>query len=293
MAPLYWSGELDAQATAELDRHLESCSECAHALEFERRGDQLLQSATASVQTDPAPVVARVRAQIEAESGSGRRWRSPWQWAPLLAASAAAVALLALFIAPRVKPRTNTPVEARAVTPAVNVLADAADDHNDEVVEHLQREWLYSASEIRKLVQEGTGSSAVLTELTPDGYHIERARICELGMKNYLHLVYSDGAHEISMFVRQQEGEQIAGADRGNVNGIPVVGDSYQKLQVAAFQSPRYTVVVVSDQPMNATVDLARKAAGAVRNSDKTSKHAGSSHLLAQVEVRSNVRKTA
>lgn len=289
MAPLYWSGELDAQATAELDRHLQSCSACAHAMELERHGDELIQQAAAAEQIDAAPVLARVRAQIAAESPSvSRRWR----WAPLVAASAAAVFLFTFFLLPRQNNSSIPTIQARPATPAVNILADAADDHHDEVVDHLQREWLYSASEIRKLVQEGTGNSAVLTQLTPDGYHIERARICELGMKNYLHLVYSDGTHEVSMFVRQQEGEQLAGAERDTVNGTPVLGDSYQKLQVAAFQSPRYTVVVVSDQPMNATVDFARKAAGAVKASDKTSKHAVPSRLLAQAQELA-VRKTA
>jgi hypothetical protein len=147
----------------------------------------------------------------------------------------------------------------------LNILADAADDHHDEVVEHFQREWLYGGSEIRKLVQEKAGNAAVVTELAPQGYHIDRARICELGMRNYLHLVYSDGEHEVSMFVRQQDGEQLAGAEREKVNGMPLVADSYQKLQVAAFQSPRYTVVVVSDQPMDATLGFARKAVGEIR----------------------------
>lgn len=283
MAPLYWSGELDAQATAELDRHLESCSNCAHTMELDRHGDEVLQQAAASVEVDVAPVLARVRAQIAAESPAARRrWRGTLRWVPLVAASAAAIFLFSFFVLPHGNNSSTPPVQARSATPPVNILADAADDHHDEVVDHLQREWLYSAAEIRKLVQEGTGSSAVLTELTPDGYHIERARICELGTKNYLHLVYSDGSHEVSMFVRQQDGEQLAGAERGDVNGTPVLGDSYQKLQVAAFQSPHYTVVVVSDQPMNSTVDLARKAAGAVKAADKTSKHAVPTRLLAQ-----------
>jgi anti-sigma factor RsiW len=292
MAPLYWSGELDAQATAELDRHLQSCSVCAHAMELERHGDELIQQAAASEQVNAAPVLARVRAQIAAESPStGLRWRSPWRWAALVAATAAA-ALFVFILMPRNINSSTPPVQVQKVAPAVNILADAADDHHDEVVEHLQREWLYSTSEIRKLVQEGTGSSTVLTELTPDGYHVERARICELGHKNYLHLVYSDGTHEVSMFVRQQDGEQLAGAERDKVNGTPLLGDSYEKLQVAAFQSPRYTVVVVSDQPMNSTVDFARKAAGAVKTGDKTSKHGIPSRLVAQARE-SAVRKTA
>ena len=292
MAPLYWSGELDAQATAELDRHLQSCSVCAHAMELEGHGDELIQQAASSEHVDASAVLSRVRAQIAVESPSARlRWRSPWRWAPLVAATAAAAALFAFVLMPKNTSSPTAPIQTKA-TPAVNILADAADDHHDEVVEHLQREWLYSTSEIRKLVQEGTGSSTVLTELTPDGYHVERARICELGHKNYLHLVYSDGAHEVSMFVRQQDGEQLAGAERDKVNGTPLLGDSYQKLQVAAFQSPRYTVVVVSDQPMNSTVDFARKAAGAVKTGDKTSKHGIPSRLVAQARE-SAVRKTA
>ena len=259
LMPLYWSGELDAQAAAELDQHAVTCGECARRMAADKNTDEVLRASMQSEAVEEAAILTQVR-NVIAEKPHAWRWQ--WRWTVPLAATAALVITLLVF-SPK-QPAAQNP--SHPVTrQTVNILSDAADDHNDEVVQHFSREWLYGANEIKKLVADKAGSSDVVTEIAPPGYHVDRARICELGMRNYVHLVYSDGTHEVSMFVRQQDGEQLAGTERDKVNGEPVVADSYQKLQVAAFQSPDFTVVLVSDQPISEAIDFAKKAAGAVR----------------------------
>src|SRR5207237_1604691 len=147
---------------------------------------------------------------------------------------------------------------------SASIWADAADDHNEEVVKRAQRKWLYGTAEINALVAEKTGDAKLVAQLAPEHYHVDRMRICELAMRTYLHLVYSDGRHEVSFFLRRRGGEELSGPKLAEANGRAVEGESVEKLQIAGFHSQSYTVLVVSEQPRQQTLDFASPAANSV-----------------------------
>ena len=51
------------------------------------------------------------------------------------------------------------------------------------------------------------GDPTVAERVAPVGYHLIGARVCLLHGKRYMHLDYSDGSKEISLFVRHQESD--------------------------------------------------------------------------------------
>src|SRR5207237_9893867 len=128
---------------------------------------------------------------------------------------------------------------------SASIRADAADDYIEGGVKRAQRTWLYGTSEINAMVAEKTGEAKLVAQLAPEHYHIDRMRICELAMRTYLHLVYTDGRHEISFFLRRRGGEQLTGPTLAAGNGRAVEGEGVGKLQVAVFQSQDYTVLFV------------------------------------------------
>jgi hypothetical protein len=102
------------------------------------------------------------------------------------------------------------------------IFTDAARDHHAEVVDRAARRWKTSASDVNVLFARFGRSGP--PELS--GYRLLRAKICGLAGKRVLHVVYSDGRAEYSLYltsgeapVRQdREGsENIAGFRKGLV----------------------------------------------------------------------------
>ena len=257
LAPLYWSGELEAQAMAEVELHLKECAACAHEMALQKQSDEMLHDTLLSEPVHDDELRGRVRAEIQQMP----RWLPSRLWLALGTAAAAVLLLVGIrFIyVPAVSDSLSTTGQVSA-----SIWADAADDHNEEVVKRAQRKWLYGTAEINAMVAEKTGDAKLVAQLAPEHYHIDRMRICELAMRTYLHLVYSDGRHEISFFLRRRGGEQLTGPTLAESNGRAVEGESVEKLQIAGFQSQRYTVLVVSEQPRQQTLDFASHAANSV-----------------------------
>ena len=257
LAPLYWSGELEAQAMAEVEQHLKECPACAREMATQEQCDEMLQETLLSEPVHDEELRRQVRAEIQ---------QAPW-WSPsrvwLAVGTAAATVLLFVGIRSVYLAGTSDSVSTAGQVSA-SIWVDAADDHNEEVVKRAQRKWLYGTAEISALVAEKTGDAKLVAQLAPEHYHIDRMRICELAMRTYLHLVYTDGRHEVSFFLRRRGGEQLGGPKLAESNGRAVEGESVEKLQIAGFQSQRYTVVVVSEQPRQQTLDFASHAADSV-----------------------------
>ena len=257
LAPLYWSGELEAQAMAEVEQHLKECAACAQEMALQKQSDEMLHDTLLSEPVHDDELRGRVRAEIQQTP----RWLPSRLWLALGTAAAAALLLVGIrFIyVPAASDSASTTGQVSA-----SIWADAADDHNEEVVKRAQRKWLYGTAEINAMVAEKTGDAKLVAQLAPEHYHIDRMRICDLAMRTYLHLVYTDGRHEISFFLRRRGGEQLTGPKLAESNGRAVEGESVEKLQIAGFQSQRYTVLVVSEQPRQQTLDFASHAANSV-----------------------------
>lgn len=130
-----------------------------------------------------------------------RRW--PWFGA---AAIAAALAVAAIWT-------TRLPREFR----------DAARDHQMEVVEHRSRHWRTDPADLRAVENEHPIA-------VPAGYRLKEAKTCGIAGKPVMHLVYTDGTRDVSVYIT------------GHATGGATVIDGQQ---VRPFHSGRETGLIV------------------------------------------------
>jgi len=144
------------------------------------------------------------------------------------------------------------------------VYAAVVHDHQVEVVERAHRPWVSDSAVIDLLAAKQGVSEGALAAIAPANYHLERAKLCPLDGSTYLHLVYSDGAHELSVFLHQGDLAPLPGATRGSANGRMLHTASVGHDYLAGFQSDRLTALVVTDQSAPAALDAARTVASAL-----------------------------
>lgn len=245
---LYLSGDLDPKTMAEIDLHLGVCANCALHWKERDRLDALLHEAVTGEEVDAAAVIERVRKEMRL---------SPQKSTALRYTVAAAAASLVLALAV-----TIILLRPSRTEPALYSLA--AEDHKAEVIDHAPREWVRDSGQIEQVLQRKVAVAGLVQTLEPEGYHIERAMVCPLANRQYVHLVYSNDAREVSFFVRQKDREQLHGKVVDHVNGIPVHADRARGLEVAGFQSTQLTILVVGSFPREETVRFAAHAASGV-----------------------------
>jgi len=253
LAPLYLSGELDRERAAAVDGHLRSCLPCMHELESQARLDTRMREAIAGEPVDTTAVELWIRARMATDSHgkvtaiSRRPSRRRW----LVAAMSAAAVLLLMAVGYRV---LMGPHLGR-------VYADAALDHQREVVEHEPRRWLSDRAAISALA-EGQGISAAAPFAISSGpYRLERARLCFLAGRVFFHAVYTDGTREFSVYFRVRGNDFLPGSPREMDNGLLVHSSIVGGEQVASFQTKTLTVVAVSDRYSGDALHAARLAA--------------------------------
>ena len=247
--PLYLSSELDATRMADFEVHVQTCAACARELEYARHCDELLRDACLEEPVDALGLRERVLNEIS-KSRPRRRFlfRRPVYTLPiaavLLLAIGAGIIYLSLYS-----------------SSSQTVYAAALDDHYSEVVKNPPiGGWRKTPEEIRAFVRQQLGDADFLDKLAPAGYHLTRARLCDLPDKAYVHLVYKNDAREISIYVRRKDVE-LPGATVETVNGCALHATAINKFEIAGFQSQRYTVLVVSDLPRAESLSIARNAA--------------------------------
>ena len=76
----YLDGELDASRSAEFERHLEDCRDCAKALEVEESLRSALQRSSLCERA-PASLRKKIRADLDAATAAPVAQRIPaWRW---------------------------------------------------------------------------------------------------------------------------------------------------------------------------------------------------------------------
>jgi hypothetical protein len=256
LAPLYLSAELDRERAAAFDAHLRTCPSCMQELEAQARLDARMREAIEAEQVDSTSIEGWIRARIAPEPRSNVTPISARQSPPerrswiVAAAGVAAVLLLAVLgyrglISAHVAP----------------VYADAAKDHQSEVVNQVPRQWLSDRAAISALAEgQGIAASAPFA-LSSGPYHIERARLCFLDHLIFLHVVYTDGTREFSVYFRVRGGQSLPGVPREIDNGRILHASTLGTEQVASLQTKSLTVMVVSDRYSGDALQVARLAA--------------------------------
>lgn len=224
LSALYLSGELEGGQRAQFEAHLAQCRSCAAELQRQAAVDARLRDAVSTELPDAAALQQLVRRRIGAEQR--RRFG-------VLAAAVVFAALLGYWA---LRPK---PVAPR--------YADAALDHRLEVMEHQPRRWRTDPAEIEKLA--GRFELPKVAALAPPGFHLEHAKMCGIEGKPALHLVYTDGRRELSMFVRA-----LSGGDK-TLRTVSVGAE-----HLAGFQTDRVEAIVATGGSSGECLEFARFA---------------------------------
>jgi anti-sigma factor RsiW len=241
LAPLYVSGELDAARTRAVHEHLDVCSKCRREIESAIELDERLRDELLSTPVESSAVEQRVRATIAAEPRPrfSRRLR--------IAVGIAAMLLLVLagFIALR----------GRAGAQPVEICSDAARDHLREIVRQEPRRWTSDRSGIDALSEHLGFSPAAVSKFTVPGYRLARGKLCRLDGRVSLHLVYSNGVQEFSLFLQPARDSHPAAG---------LYSADFGAEHAASIQSGQVRAVIVTGESNAAAKDLARSAASAL-----------------------------
>jgi len=240
LAPLYLSRELDSARAADFAAHLQVCSACAAELAQQQEIDARLREGVLARRPDTAALEERVRRAV--------RKKSPARW---LIAAAAGVAAVVLGY------------QALSGVRTPRICAEAATDHRREVVNSQRRTWLDEPGAIRSLAERYGVSPSVVSAISFPGFRLDRARLCRLDNHVFLHLVYTDGEHEFSVYLRPRDSAALGGKARGVTNGKTIYAADVGGEHLGYFQADHLTALVVTDQPESA-LRFARLAAGAL-----------------------------
>jgi len=244
----YLSGEIDQ---AVWRKHLDVCPECSAKLKNESDFDHLIRQAVTSERLQTRQLEAHVRAAMrESVTPFRRPILTSWRYA-----IAASVALFFIVIA--------TVGYAKGRIERTAVCIDAADDHQEEVVAKSPRKWRTESAEVQALAQRIVGDASVPTRIVPAGYHLVGARVCLLHGKRYMHLDYSDGSNEISLFVRHQDATKSLVSHLFNF--LQLRGPSTERVDafaVGSVQRDNLSLVLVSSAPVAQAEKIVAEAGG-------------------------------
>jgi anti-sigma factor RsiW len=229
LSPLYLAGQLDPCRATEIRTHLERCATCAHFIATQVEFDARLREALLAEDPDTDALNRHIRQKI-----ARARWIKP--------AAGIAAALLIAWLG----------YGAWSKVRVSRLYADAAVDHRREVVDHQPRMWITGREGIDSLVQRQGLPPSMLARLALDGYRLERGKLCRLAGLVYLHLVYSKGSSEVSVFLRLPGGDPVPknlrSADEGQEH-------------LASVKTDRLAAVVVTEQSTEAANQLAELVA--------------------------------
>ncbi|HXX70974.1 MAG TPA: zf-HC2 domain-containing protein [Candidatus Acidoferrum sp.] len=249
LAPLYITGELEVERAAEFDAHLRTCSSCIEEVERQARADARLREVILAQEYDATEVDRRVRGLIAAEAKGHQlpRFERGWRrWTAVVAGFAAALVLLLVAY-----------LSLGAHFP--RVYADAATDHRLEVVEHQPRHWLTDPEQIALLAEEQAIAPAVLDRIASGNYRLVRGKLCYLDRRIFLHLVFSDGTREFSLYLRPRDAKGWpSGPVREIANRRPLCTVDFDTNHVASVETPEILAFLATDQSADAVLTLAR-----------------------------------
>lgn len=195
--------------------------------------DETLRLALADEDLDVSPILSRVRREMRPLTASRRHVARKFVWGGIAAA----------FLSMAIVSATLIDVARRSHATAI----DAACDHDEELVRPSAKKWQTQPADVSVyLSQRFPDGGNLVGALTPPGASFEKVGTCRLDGVRFAHFVYRLGAREISVFVR------LTGPLELPTPRFDYYDDRFG-LQVAAFNTRRYTGVVVSTLASAAT----------------------------------------
>jgi len=240
LMPLYLCGDLEAMRATAFAAHLDACADCAQTVKREQYYDARLRETVLSDTAGSEKVTHRVRERLATEARASisrhRVSRSARRFIAVTIGVAAAFAVCLLGYGGVLSPQVP------------HVYAAAVQDHQLEVIEHQPRPWLDDPDEIAQLAQRQGISLENISALAGQGYHLDRAKICLLSGEAFLHLVYSNGSLQFSVYLRHQSFGQLPGLARISRGGTGFYDCALDSGYVSSFQKINVAVVIVSNQ---------------------------------------------
>jgi mycothiol system anti-sigma-R factor len=188
----YLDGELDASRSAEFERHLENCRECAKALEVEESLRSSLQRGRLYEQA-PISLRSKIRVELDAMTASPTRVRIPfWRWAAV-AASILVIASISWYA----WPRSTTSVASAGFTAAEMIDAHVRSlqpGHLTDIAstdQHTVKPWFTGKLDFAPPVRD----------FSEQGFPLIGGRLDALAGRNVAVLVYMRRKHFINVFV--------------------------------------------------------------------------------------------
>jgi anti-sigma factor RsiW len=182
----YLDGELDPARALEIEKHLETCIECAAVLEQADSARRLVRSDASYHRASP-DLAARVMGALEEKTPRAPWYRNVWTGA---AGGAAATALAASLVFAAILP----PASEALVTDVTNAhLRSIASEHIIDVAStdrHTVKPWLASHADL----------SPPVGDFTREGFTLVGGRVDFVDGSRAAVTVYRHGAHVINVF---------------------------------------------------------------------------------------------
>ncbi|MBV9075813.1 MAG: hypothetical protein JOZ10_19485 [Acidobacteria bacterium] len=241
----YLSGEIDG---ADWRSHLNCCPDCAAKLQAESDFDLIVKHAVNEERLQTRQLEAHVRAEIRK---SRKLWHIP-TFTKMRYGIAATVTFGVLGLATFGYSKGRMDHNA--------VCSDAADDHQEEIVAKAPKKWRSDMKQVEALSAKIVGDPSVAERVAPAGYHLIGARVCTLHDKDYMHLDFSDGSNEISLFVRRLDSPTL----KSRLIDLFSSDDSVERVEtfsVGSAERHDLSLVVVSSSPVPDVQKLVNDAA--------------------------------
>jgi hypothetical protein len=246
--PLFLACELDGQSSADFERHIKICADCRKEINLQKNYDIFLRQAFAEETLETAALRERVRRQIGV---SDKPRISLWKLPQMRFGFAFAALLIVLGIGLVYfvfKPNQPT------------IYAGVARDYTEDVIEQMPKQgWHDGETEAIEYARQQFGDEKVAAALAPEGYRLVRTRVCNPAGKLFVHLIYDNGERQISFYVRKKD-DNLPGKPVEIINDRAFYAERIKTVEIAAFQSARFTVLLASDLPREESLRLAGKA---------------------------------
>jgi anti-sigma factor RsiW len=230
----YLSGEIE---NPEWRTHLSRCPECAAKLAAESDFDLVIKHAVNEERLHTRQLEAHVRNAI--------RNSSPWK-SPVMVMVRYSVAATVIFATLLVA----TFGYAKGRMDLSATCGDAVDDHQEEVINKAPRKWRSDDKDVQALAQKMVGDPQIAQRVTPPGYYLVGARICVLHGKRYMHLDYSDGANQVSLFLRHRENQAVTARVLGWFHNNAPAAETIEGFSVGSVEKHDVALVMVSPSPV-------------------------------------------
>ena len=268
----YVNSELLVETNHEMQKHLDTCRDCAAELETRARMRNLLQRA---VRADTAPASLSVKIQQQIQVNQSFSFFSIMRNPLAIAASLTLALMLAAWGTISVWKRKATPNQtlATVVNPGLSeqsrrILDIGLDDHI-----HCAINSGYTIENLDNITNnidaEYVGLAPLLEDRLGKDFDIVAAHHCLSGERDFVHLILRNTATTLSVVITKRRGENFPPDERvtlRELSGAPLYGLSKQDYVVIGFEAGDYFAFVVSNLSAAENERVATNIAPAVRS---------------------------